>query len=327
MSPARHALIIDGDWGGDEMQVAAVVLSHPETFDLLAATSMFGNTHLEQITDNGLRTLHLLRPAARIPFYEGAAHPSDSPALEGDGAHGRDGIGGVVLPASPHKPDPDEPAVDTILRILREQPEGTVSIIAAGPLTNLALALEKAPEVLRRVKIIVAMGGCTRPIPAADRPFREGNITPHAEFNFQQAATDARVVLNSGLPVVLLPMNCTQQLALTPAREASLRARFSERTGNRLAGMMTAPRALDLMKFNSAPFMHDVHTALYLLDPSQYSGRRGFVEVEVGGERNGHSRFIPDPAGNVQVMEDILHPDHQYHVVEDSLARLLADRS
>ena len=276
----RKKVIIDGDWGGDEMQLASVLIANPDQVEIVGATATFGNARHEHTFENGRNILHFLK-ASHIPCYPGALCPTgvkEQPI--GDGAHGLTGLGNVELAPSPAARETTQ-AVDFILKTLKNNPPHTVTITTSGPLTNIAQALKKDPETMKRVKEIVTMGGCTADMAGADIPIRRGNITHHAEFNFQQAPQDAYDVMTSGLPITLLPMNCTHQLTVTPEREAAVAAAFQSnpKVKNALIGMMTAPRALEMKKFGIPPVMHDVNCALYLLHPEQYQTQNGHVTV------------------------------------------------
>jgi inosine-uridine nucleoside N-ribohydrolase len=177
---------------------------------------------------------------------------------------------------------------------------------------------------MRKAKQIVIMGGCTSEIPAYDMTSRQGNIKPYAEFNFYMAPSDAQQVLSSDLPIVLMPMNCTQQLSLTPERESILKnclSSHSERA-EKIIAMMSAPAALDREKFNASPFMHDVHTALFLIAPQQYQGHKGFVSVQTAEEEKGRTIFQPHEAGNVHVMEKVMSPDHLFTLFTNALTNI-----
>lgn len=302
-------LIIDGDWGGDEMQLATVLLAASDRFRILGASCIFGNAPLPQVTSNAGRILAFLG-AGKTPYYAGAAAQSGEQAPEGDGAHGQDGIGGIPLPKAVRGPE-TQSAADFILETLRREPEGSVTITATGPLSNIAQALAREPETMRRLRCLVVMGGCTSAMPARDLPERRGNITPMAEFNFYMAPRDAQSVLNSGLPIVLFPMNCTHQLTFTPERQKALKEALAADPASAatLHGLINAPHELDASKFGIEAVLHDVHTALYLLAPQSYSGTRGRVEVSQDEATRGHSVLTPDPDGSVLVMEKIEDPE------------------
>lgn len=320
-----ETIIIDGDWGGDEMQLAAVLLGNPDKVRVLGATAVFGSTPLGQVVVNAGRILHLLG-AHLIPYFAGAAGPTGGAALEGDNAHGEDGLGGTALPASPRHREMQD-AVSFIVQTLNEQPEKSVTITATGPLTNIAQALRRDPAAMKRVKRIIVMGGCTTSMPAHDMPERMGNITPYAEFNFYMAPEDAHNVLHSGLPIVLFPMNCTHQMTFTPERQARLYEALEAHPAQRdnIHSLMNAPHDIDAHKFNINAVMHDVHTAFYIIDPDAYAGRTGYVSVAPNGGARGRSHFSADPLGNVQVMETIKEPVRLYDRLLNAFQRCLAN--
>ena len=317
----KKTVIPDGDWGGDELQLITTLLASPE-IEIAGVTSVFGNTTGPQTFLNGRNILHLLK-ASHIPVYPGANWPSEAAPQEGDGAHGDDGIGGVKLAESP-APKQTKTAVDFMLDQLKKSPEGTVTLTASGPLTNIAEAFRKDPETMRLVKQIVIMGGCTEDLPAADMATRRGNITPQAEFNFFMAPQDARTVMESGLPLVLLPMNCTQDLSLTPERAVAIRDAFKGdlKFANDLIKMMSAPAEFDLRKFNASPFMHDIHCALYLRQPDLYEISKGNIRIETAGENKGRSDFIYDSNANITVATRLIEPDKAFELFLQSIVKI-----
>jgi len=318
----EETVLVDGDWGGDEMQVLGVLLgAKAPRVRLAGATAVFGNTSVEVATKNANRLLHFWG-ADSVPYARGASAPrGEREPAEGDDAHGSGGLGGVDLPLGQREPE-REPAHEMIIRILRAEPARTVTLVATGPLTNVAEVLAREPKVLGRLKRLVVMGGCTENLGAADMPSRRGNITPDAEFNFFMAPSDAGVVMDSGVPVVLFPMNCTQCLSFSEGRRDRLRARFGDTERlNLIARMISAPAALDRYKFGSPPFMHDVHTALYLLYPDMYAIRKGRVHVARAGENRGRTTFVPAANGTVAVAEDILDIDQLFDLFCDCLVR------
>ncbi len=206
-----------------------------------------------------------------------------------------------------------------MLDTLREQPAGTVSITATGPLTNIAEAFKRDPETMARVKRIIIMGGCLRDMPARDMPQRRGNITPHAEFNFYMAADDAKTVLDSGLPITLVPMECSQALAMTqPNRmqlvEALKRDPVKMRTVERLSACADW---IDQQKFGSNQFMHDVHCALVALYPELYETRTAGVHVSTDDAMRGFSST--SPYGTVSIATRLHDSKAAFDIVRDSL--------
>lgn len=314
-------MIIDGDWGGDEMQLAAVLLAHPQRVCVLGATTVFGNASIEHCTNNARNLLHFLN-AAHIPVYQGTAHPSNQSPVDGDNAHGDDGMGSVKLTPSPAARTHTH-AVDFMLQTLREQPAHSVTITATGPLTNIAQAFARDPETMARVKRIIIMGGCTKALPAKDMPVRQGNITPHAEFNFYMAADDAKTVLESGLPITLIPMECSQRLAMTQSNRMQLVAALKRdpmkmRTVERLG---SCADWIDQKKFGSNQFMHDVHCALIALYPELYETSGANIQVTTDGEKIGHTHATGGNA--VTLAQKLTDPEKAFNIVKESLKNCL----
>jgi purine nucleosidase len=313
-------LIVDNDWGGDAFQVMALLSGFRDRFEVLGASSVFGNAPLEFTTENMLRILSFVG-WGDIPCFAGAAHPIGAEMGSGDGAHGADGIGGVVLPRPKRQVESRE-AADFILDSLRQNPAKTVTLLATAPLTNLALALRRDPDAMRRAKQIIIMGGCLQAMPAVDVPQRSGNIVPHAEFNFYMAPADAQAIVQSGISIVLFPMNCTHQLTFTLDRRRKLRDAIhdAERTAL-IEAMLSVPADIDRRKFGIDAVMHDIHTALYLIRPDLYEGSRGRVSVATCGGELGRSVFVSDDNGPVLAMERLKDPEAAYDLFLDSLRR------
>ncbi|MGD9639440.1 MAG: nucleoside hydrolase [Alphaproteobacteria bacterium] len=322
----KKKVIIDGDWGGDEMQLASVLLADNQ-IEIVGATACYGNAGIDHVFNNGRNIMHLL-DADNIPVYRGAGGPMNGAHVEEDVAHGEDGVGGVVLKPSP-VPVEKKNAVDFILEQLRSNPEGTVTITASGPLTNIAMAFKKDPKAMMRVKDIIVMGGGVAGIKAADMPVRLGNITKNAEFNFYSAPEDADMVLNSGLPITLLPMNCTRKLTFTPERQEALKEslNFDKDAQEKIFDMMCAPADLDRRKFNSDPTMHDVHCALYFLHPELYSTFKGNVSViREKGEELGRSKLKPNKDGRLNVAMKIKDANKCFDIFLKSITKVLGNK-
>ncbi|MBK1879263.1 nucleoside hydrolase [Pelagicoccus mobilis] len=329
-------VIIDSDWGGDVLQLASVLLSRPSEYEILGATVVFGNASLEQNLENAGAILKFLGVDDRVARFRGAAAPSGCEAPpEGDDAHGRTGLGEVVLPLSEASVDSRD-AVDFLIEAIEREAAGSVCLIATGPQTNVAQAIRRAPEVMKRLKEIRIMGGCVRPLDgyrvnddlertSQESILRRGNITEWAEFNFQQAAEDAATVLDSGIPVVLFPMDCTHQLMFTPAREAKILERLCgvREKAIQLIGLLRAPEAIDQAKFALNSVMHDVNTTVSMVRPELYEGIRGTVSVGTVGRAIGESRFEEVDSGAHWVAKRILDPDAVFEELLRSLRTLL----
>jgi purine nucleosidase len=169
-----------------------------------------------------------------------------------------------------------------------------ITLIAIGPLTNLALALQKDPEAMRQFDDIVVMGGAVR---------TRGNITPHAEFNFYVDPLAAKIVLDSGLPVTLVPLDATRQVSLTP----QLMEERVRPIGNPLARFVIEATGYDAAKGHfrggrSAFFLHDPLAAGSVIDPRLLKKEELYISVETkGGEFCGRSFEIPSGGRRVEV--------------------------
>lgn len=323
-----HKVIIDGDWSGHEMEIAAVLAAHGKA-EILGATCVFGNASHDQIIENARDLLYFLK-LHHIPVYKGEKAPSDSVQLEGDNAFSSNGLRDVKLEKST-MPYEEKHSVDFILEQLKVNDSKTITITASGPLTNIAKAYKLDPVPMERVKEIIIMGGCTHDMQAHDIAVRRGNITHFGEFNFQQAAKDASDIMNSGLPITLLPMNCTHQLTFTPERQVKFENLYQSNSyvKDALVNMMLAPAHLDLAKFNSAPVMHDIHCGLYILYPEVYKTVKGDVivtpkdDIEWPYSRTGYTEFIENQNGKCTVAIEVKDPDQLFDIFLESMTYLV----
>jgi len=188
--------------------------------------------------------------------------------------HGKTGLDGPHLP-DPTMPLQDQHAVDFIIDTLRAEPKGTVTLCPLGPLTNIAMAFEKAPDIMERVQEIVLMGGAY---------FEVGNITPAAEFNIYVDPQAAHIVFKSGVPIVVMPLDVTHKALVTKSRNEAFRAIATD-VGVAVAQMTDFFERFDKEKYGSegAP-LHDPCVTAYLIRPELFSGRQINVEIETHSE-------------------------------------------
>ena len=184
-----RTFLIDTDTASDDAVALIMALRAPDV-RVAAITTVAGNVPVEQSTRNALYTVELCD--ANVPVYTGAGAPLLRPYQNATWFHGRDGLGDHDYPA-PKQSAKKMHATDALIQNIEENP-GLV-VVTLGPLTNIALAVSKKPEIAARVGRCVIMGGA---------PCCEGNVTPAAEYNIWVDPEAARIVMRSGLPIELV---------------------------------------------------------------------------------------------------------------------------
>lgn len=267
-----RAIIIDTDPGQDDAVALLLALASPE-LEVLGITTVAGNVPLALTTRNACIMLELVG-RQEVPVYAGAIRPMVRPLVTAEFVHGKTGLDGPILPEPTMALSPGD-AVDFIIRTLRERPARTVTLCPLGPLTNIALALVRAPDIAGKIAEIVLMGGGC---------FEGGNITPTSEFNIFVDPHAAEAVFKSGVPIVMMPLDVTHQVLTTRARIAAIR-RIGNRSGIVVAEMLEFFERFDVEKYESdgGP-LHDPCVIAYLLRPELFSGRHINVEIETRSE-------------------------------------------
>ncbi|QQX91993.1 nucleoside hydrolase [Gluconobacter sphaericus] len=262
-------IVIDTDPGQDDAVAILLALASPE-LTVEAITTVAGNVPVALTTKNACALLEL---AGRtdIPVFGGAARPLHRAPISAEHVHGETGMAGADLP----EPTLRSQAIDAatwLVDLLRREPEGAITLVCLGPMTNLALALSHAPDIAARIAGVVAMGGAQR---------EGGNITPTAEFNFFVDPHAARIVMHSGIPITLLPLDVTHRAIATPARLAPIAAIGSPVT-DMVVRMLGAEDRFEKQKYGwEGGALHDPLTIGFLLWPELFSGRDCNVEIEV----------------------------------------------
>ena len=261
-------IIIDTDPGQDDAVALLLALASPE-LHVLGITTVAGNVPLA-LTERNARQVCELARRTDVPVFAGASRPMVRELVTAEHVHGRTGLDGIELP-EPTMPLQAEHAVDFIIRTVRAAPSGTISLCTLGPLTNVALALQRAPDIAPRIRQIVMMGGGY---------FEQGNITPTAEFNIYVDPHAADLVFRSGIPVVILPLDVTHQVLATRERLAALSALNSSVARTVVAWLEFFER-FDVQKYGSegGP-LHDPTVIAWLLKPELFSGRACHVAIE-----------------------------------------------
>ncbi|MFD2922290.1 nucleoside hydrolase [Halobacillus naozhouensis] len=197
-------IILDVDTGIDDALAIAYAVHSPE-LNVLGITTGFGNVSQKEATRNTLQVLDVLDADQNIPVIPGATTPISGRHIKEKSTriHGEDGLGNSGLPFSKRTPHPYE-AADFIIEKMEEYP-GQITVIAVGPQTNMALAIQKKPEIVHLAKRVVIMGGAVT-VP--------GNVTPYAEANIYADPDAASIVFESCMPVTLVGLDVTMQTLL-----------------------------------------------------------------------------------------------------------------
>ena len=265
-------IIIDTDPGQDDAVAILLALGSPE-LNVLGITVVAGNVPLALTTKNALIICEL---AGRtdIPVHEGCGAPLSRRLVTAEHVHGKTGLDGPQLPSPTMAPQPGH-AVDFLIDTLRREPAGTVTLCPLGPLTNIATAFTRAPDIVDRVQQIVLMGGAY---------FEVGNITPTAEFNIYVDPQAADIVFQSGVPLIVMPLDVTHKALTTAPRVAAFRKLGTE-VGRMVAEWTNFFERYDKEKYGSAGApLHDPCVIAYLLQPELFSGRHINVEIETASE-------------------------------------------
>ena len=265
-------IIIDTDPGQDDAFAILLALASPE-IEVLGVTAVAGNVPLH-FTEKNARIICELAGKPQTRVFAGCDTPLKRKLVTAEYVHGMTGLNGPQL-ADPTMALQPEHAVDFIIESLRREPAHTVTLCPLGPLTNIAMAFEKAPDIVGRVQQIVLMGGAY---------FEVGNITPAAEFNIYVDPEAAQIVFRSGAPITVMPLDVTDKALSTRPRVGAFRALGTE-VGRMVAEWTDFFERFDKEKYGSegAP-LHDPCVIAYLIRPDLFTGRHINVEIEVASD-------------------------------------------
>ena len=266
-------IVIDTDPGVDDFFCLALACTYRDVLDLKAVCSMGGNHYTDVTTQNALNILSLFG-REDVPVARGAdrylTEPFKEPAAK---FHGENGLGNVTIPQSSQKADP-LPAWDKLYEIARAC-GGKLVLVTVAPLTNVAMAFQRHPDLPRYLKKIVTMGGSTT----------AGNISPYAEANVGHDAPAARLVFESGIPLDMVGLNVTKPCPIRP----DVFDRCSPTPDGPIETVMRR-----LIAFRNGEAMHDAIAISTLIDEQLASWDGGRIQVITG-----------DP---IHVGQTVLHP-------------------
>ncbi len=259
-------IVIDCDPGHDDAIAILLALASAEV-ELVGVTTVAGNQTLDKTTRNALVTLEV-GGRGDIPVAAGADAPLSRELRTAAHVHGESGLDGPEL-AEPRAQPVAEHAVDFLAEVI----DGGTVLVPTAPLTNLALLLERHPEVRGRIEHIVWMGGA----------IGEGNVTPAAEFNAFVDPEAAAVVFASGIPITMIGLDVTHKALFTRAHAERLRE-----AGR--AGRFVAELSDFFQRFHERSYgfegspIHDAMAVAHVIDPTLVTTRRANVAVETSSE-------------------------------------------
>ncbi|MFM1838652.1 MAG: hypothetical protein RLZZ327_1526 [Actinomycetota bacterium] len=299
-------IILDCDPGHDD---AFALIVAAKFCNVLGVTTVAGNAPLELTTRNARIILDLCGSTA--PLHSGADKPLVQPPVFADYVHGKSGMDGAELP-EPSRPADSMHAIDFIIDTVRSRDD--VWLVPTGPLTNVALALTRAPDLAARLRGISLMGGG-----------RFGNRTPSAEFNIWLDPEAAATVFMSGVPIVMAGLHLTHEFQASPPRIAAVESAHP-RVGPLLAGLLRFFSGTYVNRhvgFEGAA-MHDVCSVLALTHPDLFETSSKYVAVDLHGNHTRGMTVIDDrqlidrPSANATVLETI-DADRGFSVIVDAV--------
>ena len=280
-------IILDLDTGIDDTLALSYVLGSPDA-ELIGITGTYGNVVLDQGIDNDLRLLAMYG-REDIPVFKGIDHPStaDSFSVPPDSEifHGANGTGNIEIPAQTDRQASQQSSVDFIIDAVRHYPKGELVVVPTGALTTIAAALEKAPDIVDRISIVMMGGTLTQP----------GNVGPFAEANINQDPEAANRVFATTADITMVGLDVTTQALMSREDTEALRATGTS-AGRFLADM--TDYYIDISEKESGVYLggcnlHDPLAAAVAIDPSLVTTFATNLMVETEGPQR--ARTIGDP--------------------------------
>ena len=311
---SAQRIIIDCDPGQDDAVALFLAMASAEELEILGITAVAGNVPLE-LTQRNVRLMCDIADRGDIAVFAGCDRPMVRELLTAEKVHGKTGIDGIEV-VDPQTPLQERHAVDFIIETLRAAEDESVTLVPTGPLTNIGTVLDRAPDVVPKIRQLVIMGGAMR---------EGGNYSPSAEFNILVDPHAADIVFRCGRPITSMGLDVTHQVLSTRARVARIR-RLGNRVAAATAGMLGFFERHDSKKYGveGAP-LHDPCTIAWLLAPELFEGRFCNLSVETRSELTmGHTAVdfwhVTERPHNVNWIYSV-DADGFYDLLAERLAR------
>lgn len=307
-------IIIDTDPGQDDAVAILLALASPE-LDVVGITAVAGNVPLT-LTARNIRVIKELAGRPTVRCFAGADRPLIRPLITAEYVHGKTGLDGPDL-SEPTTALEAQHGVDFIIETLMTREAGTITLCPLGPLTNIALALAREPRIAPRIREIVLMGGGF---------FEGGNTTPAAEFNILVDPHAADIVFRSGVPITMVPLDCSHKALTSDTRIAAIR-KIGSPIAEATALWLEFFERFDVTKYGSVGGpLHDPCVIAWLLRPDLFKGRSCNVVIETMSELT-MGMTVVDWWGvtkrpkNAMVLNEI-DADGFYALIAERIARL-----
>ncbi len=311
---SKQRIIIDCDPGQDDAVALFLAMASPDELEILGITAVAGNVPLE-LTQRNVRLMCDIAGHGDIPVFAGCDRPMVRDLLTAEKVHGKTGIDGIDI-VEPQTPLQEQHAVDFIVETLRAADDESVTLVPTGPLTNIGTVIDRAPDVVAKIRQLVIMGGAMR---------EGGNHSPSAEFNILVDPHAAAIVFDCGRPITSMGLDVTHQVLSTRARVERIR-QLGNPVAEATAGMLGFFERHDSAKYGveGAP-LHDPCTIAWLLDPELFEGKFCNLSVETQSELTmGHTAIdfwhVTDRPHNVNWIYSV-DADGFYDLLTDRLAR------
>ena len=311
---SRQRIIIDCDPGQDDAVALFLAMASPDELEILGITAVAGNVPLD-LTQRNVRLMCDIAGRSDIPVFAGCERPMVRELLTAEKVHGKTGIDGIDV-VEPKTPLQEQHAVDFIVEALRAAEDESVTLVPTGPLTNIGTVIDRAPDVLAKIRQLVIMGGAMR---------EGGNYSPSAEFNILVDPHAAAIVFGCGRPITSMGLDVTHQVLSTRARVERIR-QLGNPVAEATAGMLGFFERHDSKKYGveGAP-LHDPCTIAWLLAPELFEGKFCNLSVETQSELTmGHTAIdfwhVTDRPHNVNWIYSV-DADGFYDLLTDRLAR------
>lgn len=294
-------VVLDMDPGVDDA-VALLLALHNPHLEVLAVTTVSGNVSLRKATANALKIMQA--SGKHVPVYMGASRPlGGRRPVHAEGIHGSDGLGNSNLPAARQRPEKTG-AVKMLADLIKTHRRKEVSMVATGPLTNVAMLFKSEPSLVARLDRIFVMGGVYD-------PSVEGNVTRYAEFNFYCDPEAADIVMKDGRAIVSsgLDVTCDPACAVDAEMLAAISSAKSKSAD--LACRILQHPVSRYSQFN----LHDVFALFSLLYPEIFKMERCSVRVDCSKTR-GRCIVTPSDRGNVLACKKVDSVRFKEHLVD-----------